>query len=70
MGAILNTVIGISAITATLIPQGVKGTIAKHAVEAVDVTCFMTGEIFTGSVLEKSMIRFHAATSHLQNIIA
>ena len=53
IGAVLDAVFRIGEMTATLVPQGVQGAIAKQAAEALRVSTFVTGEIFAGFILKK-----------------
>jgi hypothetical protein len=45
IAAVFNTLVGILEDASAVIPQGVKRTIAKKAVETVGIACLMTREI-------------------------
>ena len=55
-GAILDTGFGVGEIAAAVFAQGVEGAVAEDAGEGLRVGIFVTGEVFTGFVLEKVVI--------------
>ena len=64
--AVLNAVFRIGKVTATVIPQGIQGTVTEQAAKICRILSLMAGKVFTIPVLEE-IIATHRL-NHLKKI--